>query len=44
MKENRVSENITNNFVQIHHVSGKVNLADIFTKEMKDALVICGTS
>jgi hypothetical protein len=36
MKENRVRENIQNNFVQICHVNGKVNLADLFTKEMKD--------
>jgi hypothetical protein len=36
MKENRVRENVSNNFVEIHHVNGKVNLADLFTKEMKD--------
>jgi hypothetical protein len=36
MKENRVQENISSNFVQIHHVNGKVNLANLFTKEMKD--------
>jgi hypothetical protein len=36
MKENRVRENIAKHFVQIHHVSGKVNLADLFTKEIKD--------
>jgi hypothetical protein len=36
IKEIRVRENILNNFVQIHHVNGKINLADIFTKEMKD--------
>ncbi len=36
MKENRVRENIQNQFVQICHVNGKVNLADLFTKEMKD--------
>jgi hypothetical protein len=36
MKENHVRENIATNFVVIHHVHGKVNLADIFTKEMKD--------
>jgi hypothetical protein len=36
MKENHVQENITNNFVLIHHVDGKVNLADLFPKEMKD--------
>ena len=36
MKENRVRENIQSNFVKICHVNGKVNLADLFTKEMKD--------
>jgi len=36
MKENHVRENIANNFVTIHHVDGKLNLADLFTKEMKD--------
>jgi hypothetical protein len=36
MKENHIRENIANNFVSIHHVDGKVNMADIFTKEMKD--------
>jgi len=36
MKENRVRESILSNFVIIKHIDGKVNLADIFTKEMKD--------
>lgn len=36
MKENHIRENIANKFVTICHVDGKVNLADIFTKEMKD--------
>jgi hypothetical protein len=36
MKENLVRENIASNFVSVRHVDGKVNLADIFTKEMKD--------
>jgi len=36
MKENHVRENIANNFVTIHHVDGKLNLADLFTKEMID--------
>jgi hypothetical protein len=36
MKEKRVRENIAKHFVAIHHVSGMVNLADLFTKEMKD--------
>jgi hypothetical protein len=36
MKENRVRENVQNSFVQIRHVDGKTNLADLFTKEMRD--------
>jgi len=36
MKENHVRENIANNFVTIQHIDGKINLANIFTKEMKD--------
>lgn len=36
MRENRVRENVQNNFVQICHINGKINLADIFTKEMRD--------
>jgi hypothetical protein len=36
MHENLVRENVENNFVQIEHIGGKVNLADLFTKEMKD--------
>jgi hypothetical protein len=36
MMENRVRESILSNFVTIKHIDGKFNLADIFTKEMKD--------
>jgi len=36
MCENRVRENVANNFVTIHHVDGKLNIVDIFTKEMRD--------
>jgi hypothetical protein len=36
MKENRVRENISSAFVKIVHIDGKINLADFFTKEMKD--------
>jgi hypothetical protein len=36
MKENRVGENIASQFVSIQHIEGKLNIADIFTKEMKD--------
>jgi hypothetical protein len=36
MRENRIRENIASQFISIHHIDGKINLADIFTKEMKD--------
>jgi len=36
MHEDLVRENVENNFIQIEHIGGKVNLADLFTKEMKD--------
>jgi len=36
MRENRVRENVCSKFVTICHVDGKINLADLFTKEMKD--------
>ncbi len=29
-------ENVENNVVSIVHIGGKQNLADLFTKEMKD--------
>jgi hypothetical protein len=36
MRENRVRENIASQFVRICHIDGKINLADVLTKEMKD--------
>jgi hypothetical protein len=36
MKENCIRENIHSNFISFAHVDGKANIADIFTKEMKD--------
>jgi hypothetical protein len=36
MRENRVRENILSSFITISHIDGRVNIADIFTKEMKD--------
>jgi len=36
MRENRVRENIESKFIAVQHINGKINLADIFTKEMKD--------
>jgi hypothetical protein len=36
MKENRVRESVASKSVQICHIDGKINLAVLFTKEMKD--------
>jgi hypothetical protein len=36
MRENLVRENVENKFISVQHVGGKLNLADLFTKEMKD--------
>lgn len=36
MRENAIRESVSNDFVSIQHVEGKVNLADMFTKEDKD--------
>jgi hypothetical protein len=36
MRENRIREKIASKLVSIHHIDGKINIADIFTKEMKD--------
>ncbi len=36
IRENCVQENVQNCFVHLCHVNGKTNLADLFTKEMKD--------
>jgi len=36
MRENHIRENIATNFVQVCHIGGKLNIADIFTKEMRD--------
>jgi len=35
MKENRMRENIASYFILVWHMEGKINIADIFTKEMK---------
>jgi len=31
MRENRIRENIASKFFSIHHINGKINIADIFT-------------
>jgi hypothetical protein len=36
MHENRVRENIASKFRTVCHIDGKLNIVDIFTKEMKD--------
>jgi hypothetical protein len=41
MRENQVRENIASKFVTIQHVEGKLNLADIFMKEMRYQSFCC---
>ena len=36
MRENAIREAVLNDFVTVTHIMGKVNLADLFTKEDKD--------
>jgi hypothetical protein len=36
MKENHIRDNIQSQFVEICHVEGRTNLANLFTKEMCD--------
>jgi hypothetical protein len=36
MRENAVRENVEKDFITVRHISGKYNLADLFTKEDKD--------
>jgi hypothetical protein len=36
MRENAVHKSIEKDFITVRHVSGKCNLADLFTKEDKD--------
>jgi hypothetical protein len=36
MQENRIRENIASKLISVCHIDGKINLADIFTKEMKN--------
>jgi hypothetical protein len=36
MRENYFRENVERQFVTIQHIGGKVNIADLFTREMKD--------
>jgi len=41
LRENAIRESIANEEISIHHISGKRNPADIFTKELKDASHFC---
>jgi hypothetical protein len=41
LRENAIRESIVNEEISIHHISGKRNPADIFTKELKDASHFC---
>ena len=36
IRENAIRESVQNGFVNIKHIDGKINLADLFTKEDKD--------
>ena len=36
MRKNAICEAVQTNFARVKHVSGKVNLSDILTKEDKD--------
>ena len=36
IRENAVREAIQSGFITLQHVAGKLNVADLFTKEMKD--------
>ena len=36
IRENVIQESVSNKTVSIKHIEGKINIADIFTKELKD--------
>ena len=36
MRENAIRESVFNRNISIKHIEGKINIADIFTKELKD--------
>ena len=36
IRENTVRESVANAFIKLHHIAGKVNIADLFTKEDRD--------
>ena len=36
IRENAIRESVDDGFIQLKHIAGKINLSDLFTKEMKD--------
>ena len=38
IRENSVRKSVQDNFIQVKHIKGKLNLSDMFTKEVKDTL------
>ena len=36
IRENAIRESVDNDFIKVLHIAGKTNIADLFTKEMKD--------
>ena len=41
LPDNAVRESVHLKDISIHHIPGKINCADIFTKELKDASHFC---
>ena len=37
IRENAIRESVDNDFIRVLHIEGKLNIADIFTKEIKDS-------
>ena len=38
IRENAILKSVDNKFIRVLHIEGKTNIADIFTKEMKDTV------
>ena len=39
IRENAIRESVDDNFISVKHIVSKLNIADIFTKEMKDFIL-----
>ena len=39
IRENAVRESVQNNTISVHYIIGSYNIADIFTKELKDTFL-----